>query len=294
MRAGSCKQNNNYYTNMDNIKIYVDYTNSRIKIIRFDNISVISIKRLIHFASSQHLGKIICNCEIEDIKNFVQAGFCLEGRIDGYFKGRDAFCMSYFLNNRRKICGDREKENALLMKSLNISDTFIYDSNNFKYHIRDAAGSDIKEMTELFSNVFFTYPSPVYDEEYLKQNMNKKVLYKVAVYNEKIIGIASADMDKQNLNAEITDCATYSEYRGKGVLSNIIYFLESDLENMGFITLYSLSRATNTGINFVLSKHGYMYRGRLINNCDICGGFEDMNIWVKRLKASSIEAACIK
>ncbi|HCP15639.1 MAG TPA: putative beta-lysine N-acetyltransferase, partial [Peptococcaceae bacterium] len=27
----------------------------------------------------------------------------------------------------------------------------------------------------------------------------------------------------------------------------------------------------------------YEYSGRLVNNCDICGGFEDMNIWVKRL-----------
>lgn len=285
MRADSCKQNNNYYTNMDNIKIYVDYDNSRMKIIKFDSISVSSIKKLIHFASGERLGKIICNCEMENIKNFVKAGFCLEGRIDGYFKGRDAFCMSYFVSSRRKICGDREKENTLLMKSLDISNTFIYDSNNLKYYIRDAAESDIKEMAELFSNVFFTYPSPVYDEGYLKQTMmKKKVLYKVAVYNEKIIGIASADMDKENLNAEITDCATYPKYRGKGILTNIIYFLESDLENMGFITLYSLSRATNAGVNFALSKHGYKYRGRLINNCDICGGFEDMNIWVKSLK----------
>lgn len=277
---------------MDNIKIYIDYTNSRMKIIKFESISVSSIKRLIHFAAGERLGKIICNCETENIKNFIQAGFCLEGRIDGYFKGRDAFCMSYFVSSRRKICsdGDREKENALLIKSLDISNTFIYDSNNLRYHIRDAAESDIKEMAELFSNVFFTYPSPVYDEEYLKQTMmKKKVLYKAAVYNEKIIGIASADMDKENLNAEITDCATYPKYRGKGVLANIIYFLESDLENMGFITLYSLSRATNIGINFALSKHGYSYRGRLINNCDICGGFEDMNIWVKSFKKGPLK-----
>lgn len=66
-------------------------------------------------------------------------------------------------------------------------------------------------MVKLFSTVFSTYPSPVYDEEFLKETMNEKVLYKVAVYDGKIIGIASADMDKENLNAEITDCATYLE-----------------------------------------------------------------------------------
>jgi len=100
----------------------------------------------------------------------------------------------------------------------------------------------------------------------------------------KIVSAASADMDYTNLNAEITDCATYPEYRGQGLLSNLVYSLEQDLTQKGFYTLCSLSRAMNPGINSVLFKHGYKYTGRLISNCHICGGFEDMNIWVKKLK----------
>jgi putative beta-lysine N-acetyltransferase len=281
MNTDSCKLNNNYYTKIDQAKIYVDYTNTRVKIVKFDNISVQNIKRIIHFASKQHLGKIICNCDIESFGNFVESGFHLEGKIDGYFRGKDAFCMSYFISSKRKLYRNRDKENLFLIQSLNVKDTFIYSGDTLKYPIRNAKESDVKDMVELFSNVFFTYPSPVYDEEYLKQSMNKNVLYKVAVDNGKIIGVASADMDKENLNAEITDCATHPQYRGKGILSNIIYSLELNLKNMGFITLYSLSRAINPGINFVLSKHDYKFRGRLINNCNICGGFENMNIWVK-------------
>ena len=113
--------------------------------------------------------------------------------------------------------------------------------------------------------------------------MNDKVLYKVAALNDKIIGIASADMDKENLNAEITDCATNPDCRGKGVLSNIINSLEKELKNNRFITLYSIARAINPGINIALSKQSYNYSGRLINNCNICGSFEDMNIWVKNI-----------
>lgn len=77
---------------------------------------------------------------------------------------------------------------------------------------------------------------------------------------------------------------TIPEYRGQGLLSNLVYSLEQDLTQKGFYTLYSLSRAMNPGINAVLFKLGYKYTGRLINNCHICGGFEDMNIWVKKLK----------
>ncbi|KZL91449.1 putative beta-lysine N-acetyltransferase [Clostridium magnum] len=284
MNIECCKLNDkNYYTKIDQAKIYVDYINSRIKIVKFHNISVQNIRRIVYFASRQHIGKIICNCDIESFANFVEAEFHLEGKIDGYFNGKDAFCMSYFIKSSRKLYRNKDKENIILMKSLNLRNSFIYNANNFKYHIRDANENDIKSMIELFSNVFFTYPSPVHDEEYLKKTMNKKVLYKVAIDNGKIISIASADLDKENLNAEITDCVTSPQYRGQGILSNIIYSLEQDLKHRGFIGLYSLSRAVNPGINFVLSKHDYRFRGRLINNCNICGGFENMNIWVKNI-----------
>ncbi|MBC2582511.1 putative beta-lysine N-acetyltransferase [Clostridium sp. DJ247] len=278
----SCKLNNNSYIKIDLAKIYVDYTNSRVKIIDFKDISVQNLKRIIHFASKNHLGKVICNCDINSFRNFVDAKFQLEGKIDGYFKGQDAFCMSYFISSNRKLRKNSSKENLYLSQSLEKNDTFSYNDDS-KYCIRNAQESDVKQMAELFSNIFFTYPSPVYDEEYIRQTMKEKVLYKVAIDNGKVISVASADMDKDNLNAEITDCATYPKYRGKGILSNVIYSLESDLKDRGFITLYSLSRAINSSINFVLSKHGYKFRGTLINNCNICGGFEDMNIWVKKI-----------
>lgn len=289
MRADKFNVANNYYTNIDHTKIYVDHTNKRIKIIDFNNISVQNLKRIIHFASKQHLGKIICNCTTDYLEIFIEAGFESEGKIHGYFKGEDAFCMSYFIITDRKTCSNYARKELLIKQCLDIKNTFIHHGGNSTYCIRNATKSDIKEMIQLFSTVFLTYPSPVYDEEYLKETMNEKVLYKVAVHNGKIIGVASADMDKENLNAEITDCATYPDYRGKGILSNIIYSLELNLKNKGFITLYSLSRAINPGINIVLSKHGYEFSGRLINNCNICGSFEDMNIWVKNINNNLID-----
>lgn len=64
----------------------------------------------------------------------------------------------------------------------------------------------------------------------------------------------------------------------------LVHHLEQELKIKGFITLFSLSRALSTGINIVFSKHGYEYTGRLVNNCNIMGRFEDMNIWVKSLR----------
>jgi hypothetical protein len=73
-------------------------------------------------------------------------------------------------------------------------------------------------------------------------------------------------------------------FRGKGYLNQLIFALERDLKASGFRTSFSLARARSFGMNLVLSKRGYDYSGRHINNCRIMNGFEDMNIWVKRLQ----------
>lgn len=287
MRADRYNVCENYYINIDHMKIYVDHDNKRGKIIYINNISLITIKKIIYYLSKQSIDKIICNCDIKSSKILVKAGFELEGKIEGYFKGEDAFCMSYFISNERRICYDFANKNLIIKKCLEVKHSFAnFRKTEFKYCIRNATEDDIKEMINLFSTVFSTYPSHIYDEDFLKQTMKEKVLYKVAVHDGKIIGVASADMDKENLNAEITDCATHPDYRGKGILSSIIFSLESDLRKRDFITLYSLSRAINPSINFVLSKHNYEFSGRMVKNCNICGDFEDMNIWVKNINTS--------
>ncbi|OVE68822.1 putative beta-lysine N-acetyltransferase [Clostridium diolis] len=283
MRADRCDLNNDYYTKIDRTKAFVDLTNKRLKILDLNAISLQSLKRIIHFASKLHLGKIICNSNKESLEAFVSAGFAIEGRINGYFKGEDAFCMSYYINSDRNICSNFTQKDLLVKQCLSLQNSYVYNKNNQVYQIRTATENDISEIIKLFSAVFLTYPTPIYNQEYLKETMNNKILYKVAVYDEKIVSIASADMDMKNLNAEITDCATSPAYRGKGILANVIYSLECDLKAKGFLTLYSLCRAINPSINFVLSKHNYKFTGRMVNNCNICGTFEDMNIWVKNI-----------
>lgn len=285
MKLDNYKSINNYYTNIDHTKIYVDLASKRVKIIDITNISVQNLKRIIHYASKQHLGKVICYCNMETSDFFTNAGFKLDGKIPGYFKGKDALCMSYFISSDREICSNFIEKNSLINKCSNVKNTFMPNHNNLDYIIRNANKNDIKEMIKLFSKVFSTYPYPIYDEEFLRENMDKKVLYKVAIYDGKIISIASANMDRENLNAEITDCATYPAYEGNGILSNIVHALECDLKFKGFITLYSLSRAINPSINYVLSKQNYSFTGRIVNDCNICSTFEDMNIWVKNIKS---------
>lgn len=283
MNAINYDYGSNYQTTLNGVEIYVDHTNNRLKILEHQCIDENIVKKILDFAIEENLGKIILNCRVRFLKVFKNCGFKIEGIINGFFLGEDAYCISFFIDKEREISARIKEEDSTVSRCLTEAKRFNPD-DHAEYTIRDANVKDIPPMIKIFSEVFETYPSPVFSMEYLKKVMNKRVLFKVAVQSDKIISIASADMDKLHMNAEITDCATYPEHRGRGLLPNLIFHLEHDLKAKGLHSLYSLSRAINPGINKVLSNLDYKYGGRLINNCHICGGFEDMNIWVKNLK----------
>lgn len=276
----NCK---NQYINFLDVDIYVDYSNERLKILNYSCLSMSRIEKIIDYAKQENLGKIIANCHKKDISIFEEYGFVAEGVIDGFFQGEDAICMSFFLDKKRESSLHEEKENRIIDYCVKNNKKFEL-TNNKNYTMRQAMPDDIPQMIQLFQTVFETYPTPIFSSAYLQEVMRDHVLFMVAEEEGEIISIASADLDKRHMNAEITDCATYPKYQGRNIVSELIFQLETHLKRNSFASVYSLSRANNIGINRSLSKLGYMYRGRLINNCNISGGYEDMNIWVKTLK----------
>jgi putative beta-lysine N-acetyltransferase len=100
-----------------------------------------------------------------------------------------------------------------------------------------------------------------------------------------IIAAASAEINMEYRNAEITDCATLSSHRKGGYMYDIIQSLENELVSKRIFCSYSIARALSFGMNAVLHKSGYSYQGRLKNNCYIYDKIEDMNVWSKDLSA---------
>lgn len=273
---------NNYYTMINGVNVYVDYYSSRLKVVDNTEISKNKILDIINFARKENLGKVIANCTVQMLKPYIGAGFIIEGYISGFLRGEDAYFVSYYISETRSSSILVSEEDEILRK-IYMKKNCLNRKTDIDLIIRNAGLEDIPQMIRLFTATFKTYPSPVFNSQYLKKVINNKVIFKVALHENKIISIASADMDILNLNAEITDCATYENFRGKGVLSCLVKELEQDLIAKGFYTAYSLSRASNPGINSVFNKLHYKYCGRLNNNCYICGSLEDMNIWAKKL-----------
>ena len=87
----------------------------------------------------------------------------------------------------------------------------------------------------------------------------------------------------EDKNAEMTDFATLPDYRGNNLSLNLLREMEAEMRLRKMKTLYTIARSHSAGMNITFSKLDYSYSGTLINNTDIAGKIESMNIWYKNL-----------
>ena len=123
----------------------------------------------------------------------------------------------------------------------------------------------------------------IFDGNYILKTMNKNINYFGIFENEKLVALASSEMDLVNLNTEMTDFATLHEYRGNNFSFHLLKEMEKDAKAKGIKTAYTIARAKSTGINMTFTKMDYEFGGTLINNTNICGNIETMNVWYKTL-----------
>lgn len=264
-------------------KIKLDEFNKKIKIVSFEGDIKNLVQELMIISDKNKVGKIFYVAPKERVKEFKNEGFIMEAKIYDFLKGEPGYFLSKFVTDERKMSIVIPEEEEVLIRSREYADEhYEYDKYD-KYLIRNAGKEDAEQLAELYDSVFETYPSPMNDSDYIKFVMDNDVFFKIAVYENRIVSAASADMDPINLNVEMTDCATDKLHRGKGLVGRLIFELEKELKNKHYKVLYSMARSISTGMNIVFSKHDYEYSGRLVNHCHICGKFEDMNIWVKVL-----------
>ncbi|MBO8171331.1 MAG: putative beta-lysine N-acetyltransferase [Bacillaceae bacterium] len=234
-------------------------------------------------AQREQAGKIIVYARKKDVELVRSFGYREEGRIDGFFNGKNAYLLSSFPENKRGIPVEPEEEDRILELAQS-KDPLERKVLPEGLTLRQACPDDADELVQVFRTVFPVYPTPVHEPAYLKKMMQNHVAFMLIEKEGRIISVASAEITPENGCAELTDCATLPEFRGQSLLSYLFFALEDHLEQQGIYYLFSLTRAISPGMNITTARHGYRYRGRLIQNCVISTGFEDMNIWVKPLR----------
>lgn len=265
--------------------LFLDVYNQRIKILdykveNFQNF----ILQLRWLSEANQFDKIICMARETDWQQFLRFGYVLEAVLNYYHQGEDAFVVSKFRSQERLVSGPLMEEILLIedvMKEPRVEQIKPLPEGAV---IRMAHKEDIEELIALYKGVFESYPSPLIHQSYLETIFQEDSLFAVCVEDGKIAAAASAELYPTHLAAELTDCATLPEKRGRGLMSHILKFLEKELIGRKYKCAYTMARARSFGMNMVFYQLGYEFMGRLVNNCDIFGAFEDMNIWVRSLE----------
>ncbi len=266
------------------ISYEVDEFNSRIKLMHYNKDYVEALlAHLEELAEIKDIGKVMIYANPEDISFFENLGFQREGEISGFFQGEPACILSRFLEHGRAVQKDEQAKDEIVEMAEKIDPKDERTVLDPEFRLRHANKDDAEQLAELYKVVFKTYPTPIHDPEFIRQCMDQDVYFTVVTDRNRIVSSASADVFSRYQSAEITDCATHPDYRGKGMLNAIIYDLEQRMRELEIPHLFSLTRAVSTGMNMVIAKRGFEYKGRLIQNSQIAGQFEDMNIWVKKL-----------
>jgi len=211
-------------------------------------------------------------------------GFRSEGNIRGFFRdGSDAAIWAAYPQPQRGHERDKHLHDACLAAAQNkglLAQTVLppgYTSERVTPH-------HAAEVAALMSSVFSVYPTCL-SERHIDQLIRSGSSFFRCIRNaeQQMVAVASAEMDLIRKNAEMTDCATRPDQRGRGLMAYILRQLEADLNShYQIVDLYSLARAQEVGMNCVFKKLGYSYQGRLINNCRMPSGWESMHIWCKR------------
>jgi putative beta-lysine N-acetyltransferase len=212
---------------------------------------------------------------------FTASGYRCEGRIPEFYNGEsDAAFLGKFIDPAREITPQRDEIEQIISLAQSKGGSAIRPLPE-GYCLRPAVEADAKELTEVYRQVFASYPFPIHDPNYLIETMRSHVCYFVAEKDGKIAAAASGEMDQKNCNAEMTDFATLPEHLGNGLAVHLLKFMEPEMRKRNIATLYTIARAISPGMNITFAKCGYTFGGTLINNTQISGSIESMNLWYR-------------
>ncbi len=257
--------------------------NDRIYLMKLDERDIPYIfDKIKQLANTENYSKIVCKIPKSTAPTFFANGFIVEAFIPQFYNKReDAFFVSKFLNSDRLLNIETNKLASFsqILKKDNRKNKEDYPDFTF----RELNKSDVSNITDIYKEVFETYPFPIHDKEYIIQTMNEGVRYFGAEKKNQLAAIAASEIDVKGKNAEMTDFATYPEFAGHSLATSLLKRMEFEMRKDGIHTLYTIARLNSIPMNLTFIRMDYKYSGTLIKNTNIAGNIETMNIYYKHI-----------
>jgi len=260
--------------------------NDRIFLMYLDNKDCPAVLQLLReIARENRYSKIYCKVPGWAAPFFFSDGYLTEAYIPQFYNSNEPlFFVSKFLNSDRllSIENDRLIE---LGKLLGSKREAVRKINNLPLNskVRKLDGDDVDHIAEVYRKVFQSYPFPIHNPGYIRDSMKKNVRYYGVKKKGKIVALASAGVDHNGANAELTDFAVLPDHRGRRLAQKLLGKMEKEMKLMGIHTLYTIARMDSPAMNRTIVNVDYNYAGTLIRNTHISGKIESMNVFYKHL-----------
>ncbi len=237
-------------------------------------------------AAEQGYSKLFAKVPVTVLDDFTAWGYRREASVPRLFRGKETgvFLGKYF-SRRRKQEREPERVKAVLDLTAKKAET---GNPSARWSVHPCRPGDAAEMAQVYRTVFPTYPFPIHDPAYLTDTMKHHVRYYAVRRSGRIAALASAEMDPEHRNAEMTDFAALPDCRGHGLASRLLQRMEADMAGQGIGTVYTIARALSPGMNITFARAGYSFGGTLTNNTQIAGRIESMNVWYRFLRPAPV------
>lgn len=257
--------------------------NNRIYLLKLDGADMPGLLlRMDQLARVRGYTKILAKLPEEMFPRFEESGYIREAVIPGLIRGKvSGGFLGKFLDSDRR----RMPQTGWFRKVLKLirDDAGCGLRSKKDLPIACCTPADAAEISRVYQRVFQSYPFPITDPEYVKKIMATHVRFYCVRSADRIVALASSELDEENLNVEMTDFATLPDHRTRGLAGYLLTKMESDMAALGMRTAYTIARSVSPGMNLVFSRGGYTLAGTLINNTQIAGGIESMHVWYKGL-----------
>lgn len=260
-------------------------SSDRVYLLKLGSSPDVAARSLSDLALAEGYSKVIAKVPEVMLDAFKAQSFEEEVRVPNMYshRGDGVFVTKYLMHERRDEPLGPTFESVRMLAQKKANDG--YKELPEGYAITPLQKNDIPEMVDLFQQVFKKYPFPVHEAAFVEQTMNEGTHYWGARLDGQLVALASAEVDSDVKNVEMTDFATLPEHRSTGLASALLAEMESAMCTMGIMTAYTIARAISPGMNITFARAGYLYCGRLPNNTCIANGIESMNVWSKKLIA---------
>lgn len=242
------------------------------------------LQRMDELTKEKHYTKLFCKVPESLSSPFLEKGFIPEGTIPGFYEGKeDALFLSRF-NDPARLEQKPEEElarfRALLTTPLKKKEI---GQQTGGYHVRRLEASDAEQIVTIYKQVFESYPFPIHDPAYIRKMMEEDVQYFGAFKGESLAALSSAEIDFDTRSAEMTDFATERAHTGHSLSCLLLEKMEQAMQQQEIRTLFTIARLASIPMNKTFLRFGYQYTGTFINNTQISGRIESMNLYYKHI-----------